>query len=157
MGDPRRCEHVWRETIFLPKFLTATLLILSFSFAAFPALGQNPSPAPMVTKGFYNGRFWKSLDSSSKLTFLAGYNNAATMQATLHAGNFENFKRITEEMLPSTLSGNEVSAALDRFYATPENAPIGIAWALIAISKRASGADEETIRIMISGFLEDTK
>src|ERR1700685_4523222 len=105
--------------------MRAILLVIAFSVC-----GWGQAPAPMTTKGFYNGRFWKNLDSSSKLIFLAGYNNGATLAATLAAPDFAHFDKVTKEVLPSTLSGNEASAALDRFYSTPENAPIEIANAL---------------------------
>lgn len=129
------------------------LLVIAFAVCGW---GQNPSAAPTSTKGFYNGRFWKSLDVSSKLMFLAGYNNGATLASTFAAADFASFQRVTKQVLPSTLSGYEVSAALDRFYDTPENAPIAIAWALTVISDKASGADDASIQKSIERLRADT-
>jgi hypothetical protein len=52
--------------------------------------------------------------------------------------------------VPEHLTGAEVQSALDRFYNTPENGPIGIPYALMVVSMRSSGADDAAIQKLIT-------
>src|ERR1700733_8774255 len=133
------------------------LLIMAFSVCA---LSQNTT----TTNGLANGRLWKSIQTNSaKSGFLFGYSNGVTYGALsalfdgqpVTAERADSIDHLQKRLFPSTMTLEEVAASLDSFYDPPENAPITIASALEVISARASGADESTIRRIISGLLKN--
>jgi hypothetical protein len=67
----------------------------------------------------------------------------------------DSVNRLKKQLFPTTLTIDEVSASLDRFYTVPENGPITVASALEVISFRASGADEAAVQKMISDLLKN--
>jgi len=110
----------------------------------------NQSVSNLTTGGHWNGRYWRTLSTNEKTSFMAGYSNAVeSVAAVLIGGDFEHFKRTTAIFLPSLTIG-EITRALDLFYETPENGPIGITNALHVIASRASGTDAATIEQMVN-------
>ena len=131
------------------------LMVIAFVVCA---SGQNAA----TTSGLANGRLWKSVSTTSeKKGFLVGYLNGILYGTISAFGDVQSSvatnsaNRLKKQLFPTTLTLDEVSASLDRFYAAPENGPITIASALEVISFRASGADEAAVQKMISDLLKN--
>ncbi len=137
--------------------MKTSLLVMALSVCAF---GQNSA----TTNGLANGRLWKSVNTASeKKGFLVGYLNGVTYSAVSALGGSQpittatadSIDHFTKQLFPSSLTLDEISTSLDRFYNPPENGPITIASALEVISARASGADESVVQKMISDLLKN--
>ena len=130
------------------------------SFIAIFGLAQEPAkPAqgdPMTTtwstNGEWNGRFWKTLTRDERSIFLLGYCAAVERVTIVVSDNFERHKEMSKDFWAVGLTIEEVRSAVDKFYESSENGPISIPSALYVVSKRADGADEESIQKIISGL-----
>jgi len=122
------------------------------------AVGQSAKPVEKTdsavstwrTAGWWNGRLWKTLSASERITFLAGYSDATRIVATAASPSFERFDKLERDFWPGSLTLAEVCSALDRFYETPENGPISIWDAITVIARRSSGTDEATLQKAIN-------
>jgi len=99
--------------------------------------------------GFWNGRFWKTLDDSQKRIFLFGYANGSHFAVFKTTTTFPEYKRFHETLWPTILTYDETKAALDRFYETPENGPVSISDALQVTAARAKGTAEDVVQKFI--------
>jgi hypothetical protein len=138
----------WTHAKEIHKMRAAVVLALVL-LSVFSAKGQ-PSDANHYagqTNGRVNGRFWKSAPEAGKQGFVTGYAEALTT-ASLAAITFE-------ALWPAKLTVRETMAALDKFYDTPENAPIPISSALIIVAARADGVDEAKIQKEIAKMRKD--
>lgn len=118
---------------------------------------QTPSNDTMKTNNQLNGRFWRPLNDTAKIHFLAGYWVALdAVSMTNSDGSFEKYKTGLKVFYPAKLTATEVFKALDMFYETPENGPIAICFALSFISSRSEGnLSEEVLQERLRSLRKD--
>lgn len=92
---------------------------------------------------------------NDKDTYLLAYSDANNYAVAASTVGFEEFKKRRALLFPTGMTLAEISTSLDRFFDTPENGVIPIAWGLEAISSRARGDDEATIQRQIEGFRKE--
>src|SRR3954447_26955932 len=106
-----------------PRFVRLLLLAAAITTTPLVPITQAASSSkeadPMWdSTGSPNGRFWRNMDSTSKLTFVIGLEHGMTQAAALMSGTYERYQAVKKVLWPSLTYG-EVSDALDRFYAVP--------------------------------------
>jgi|SRR5208283_1446619 len=133
--------------------MNARVWILALSILAIVPVHSQSSADQSIssqkTVGKWNGRFWRTLGTPEKFAFIAGYSNAVEAVLALTISDFDQFARTREVFLPK-LTIEEMARALDRFYETPENGPIGLVNAFHVVSRRASGDDDATIAKLVN-------
>jgi hypothetical protein len=144
--------------------------------ALFPCSAQTTSNRSL---GQWNGRFWNSLPATSKVYWLIGFQegfglghsfgrssvlnrafpwtaDAKTLDQrfkTQHDGDGDVVRDI-DFYFASTLSLGEVVAAIDRFYAEPENLILPIVEALEVFTAKVNGATQPAIDAKLAAYRE---
>lgn len=154
------CDHRRGHTVEL-RTMKLLLLVTALSVCGWGQVSQSTT-----TNGLANGRLWKSINTGAgKSGFLLGYINGIMYCAAVYPSlngqtsdvtKGDQVERLRKLLFPTTLTLDEIAAALDHFYESPERGPIPIASALDVISFRASGGDEAAVQKMISDLLKTT-
>jgi hypothetical protein len=102
------------------------------------AAGSAPKVAtenPYLTKGIPNAQMWKMMSPDAKLAFVAGYVAGVGVSGPPNG----------DDLVPATLSPNQMVKALDGFFVDEQNARFPIGFALPIIAKRDAGKDQEQL------------
>jgi hypothetical protein len=117
--------------------------------SALPCIAQEP--APTSTDGIKNCRFWKDIEIPRRVGWLEGYHDG--LFSGLGMSQVKNSKEIYENAFPQGLTFIEISMALDRFCAVPENARLPLLTASTAVAMKARGVAQSKIDEFVSGVL----
>jgi hypothetical protein len=118
------------------NYRIATLQLL---LSMLPAVAQ--TGGGVATNGQLNGRFWSAMeDQKSKTTFVIG---AQVMLTGVRD------KAKYDSYFSAKLNAREVADEVDKFYAQPENLPIPIIGAFMAVTLRAGGMSENGVNAFI--------
>ena len=140
----------------LVRFLPIAPLLCGLAFGQLPANNTTPD-------GQGNGRFWRSLGSStSHAIYLAGYFQGFDQALTemLDGTNTQQVLKVGQD-IPKANTG-ETAEALDKFYADPENLNIPI-WRAIRIAalkiagrpRAEMDAEMDTVRSVLRNWWRD--
>jgi len=139
-------------TPMITRTLTVGLVAMAVTAGAFGqhvAPPKNENESLLKTAGSFNGRFWRTCSETEKDIFLFGYSDGLDMIAIATSSDYSKYKIVRKKYWADSLTASEVRAALDRFYDTPENGPIAISNAIVAIARRSEGLDEESVQKLI--------
>jgi hypothetical protein len=129
------------------------VFVLGTVVCGLTAHGQQPANpggnAPPTTDGHANGRFWKGIEDITKTAFIVGFQDGALAIALESTPKFDEGKALLKPAYPNSLSVGEIRAALNKFYETPENAPIQIMHALRVVALSANGGTDEEISALV--------
>ncbi|MGA2880745.1 MAG: hypothetical protein ABSG13_17495 [Bryobacteraceae bacterium] len=126
--------------------------ILAFAFTTY---AQGVPSSWRDSSGALNGHYWIALaQDEEKISFATGYEEATTnalMTARKYLPNVDPDKLLALAIIswPKDLTVGDVVTALDRFYGTPENRPIGIPIAISIVGMRTLGIKESEIQTRI--------
>jgi hypothetical protein len=118
-----------------------------------PAMVVPASVSPMPVQGnlntndMANGRFWNDLAANQKSIYITGLADGLSHAQGLHHGEADVWNSY-----PLGLANGEIAKALDRFYDTPENVQIPVAWALAICRQRLHGEAESEVQNHILSF-----
>ena len=107
-----------------------------------PGIGQVDN---FMTAGFTNGRFWKAMGHTEKISYLVGFYDAIKAARAEAAVGLVITKGIIGESYDSALILAEQETELDTFYKQGVNGPIAICVALQYVSKKAKGATSKEL------------
>ena len=118
-------------------------------FAGFPLMAQAPpSNAPgqagasrLKTGTLSNGRAWGIFADAEKKSYLLGLSEGIVSML----GVFPDTGDYLKEQVPQSLSIIEVSKALDRFYAEPENLPVPVIRAMHIVALKTMGLEPDRL------------
>jgi hypothetical protein len=127
------------------RLAIALALALSLSANAVAQEASREAPQRSWRTGFsWNGRFWKASMPFVKTGFLLGYEQALVYSGAITGMEYSKFEEFKNQLYPA-LTIDEVESAVDRFYETPENGPIGVNEALRIIAAKANGGSEDAV------------
>ena len=92
----------------------------------------------LVTGRDLNGRGWLNAEGYARSMYVSG------VQSALHNFPSDNGQLVT----PAHMTVGEMCAALERFYAEPENLPVPVVFALGIVTAKAAGTDPATVEKM---------
>jgi hypothetical protein len=98
---------------------------------------------------YFNGYYWKLLNDSERSALLAAYGQGikvALMRMLTEHNELGEYKDLSLRFIPRLKAGETTIAALNAFYATPENLGMPINFALQLISAKAVGVSDAEIR-----------
>ena len=109
----------------------------------------------MLTNGLFNGRYWRAVDGTAKVSFIQG------VLATLSRVRFralsgpcdaEAQRVASAYLLPSGFTAGDAEEAIDGFYEDPENRSIATIDALEIVSAKARGVPLDVIENRVSEY-----
>jgi hypothetical protein len=109
------------------------------------------------TTGAINGRFWVSLSlAASKRSFLLGFREGLKFGTVQFVEcGLDKVKMALAISWPSSMSSDELMAAVDRFYENPLNRPIPFGRALMYIEAEATGMKAAQLADILADFRRD--
>jgi hypothetical protein len=128
-------------------FLAVVMLAATSSAQTAPALeAQATQPSAnqerlQKTAGRLNGRFWATMDETSKLYFLTGFREALRVAGVEDAG---------QARYLSGATFGEIVTGLDQFYKDPANAAIPAMDAIEVFASKVKGATPESLAQQIA-------
>jgi len=130
-----------------------------------PPQAQTPHPE-YWSHGNPNGRYWRNLRIDEKILWLIAYRQG------LEDATFDSIQdqhpdadvqtvvgklkdKMAATLYPPSLTVEEVGMSLETFFATPENRPIPIRYALTMICFKAAGMTQATLDEVVSHLRRD--
>jgi hypothetical protein len=131
------------------------------------ASAQNPPPASLYTAEMVNGRFWKALDESGKVSLLRGAADAIQF-FIVELGGVQNIldsagvEKVNREYVPLQVTFGEMLQQIDAFYADGSNTNIPVLYARQYCVRRMNGSSPKelegyasAIRLFFSRWIEE--
>jgi hypothetical protein len=112
---------------------------------AFLALGHAQDHSEWETDGYFNGRFWGTMERGQKSGYIQGFGDGVNAMFNASPDSSAAKAKIRDMLLPSGMTYGETVKAIDAFYATPENGRIAIINAMVYVVAKAAGTSAQDL------------